>query len=720
MTTKRIRNANNANGAIEITDAGVVQISDKTDSTKKLVLDASLVPTGTSVTLATSQNMQDGAADKASYYFPSASNLITLPLSTQLLPGTGDSTTITTCRTSHNAADQLIFVISADGSNTMALTRKANDTLVFQHGGASNITTTSSISDKIITAALTRSSITGTQAYLNGVKDSFNVTPGIATGVPQIASVGYTTTAMIGGNIYRHLQFNYALPADKIARYSAGAKLDYEDVGGSIAIINSVTADQDFSSNTGYWNLGSGVSIGSGVCTYNTATDSISISRANIVKNGKRYRIKFDVTARTSGGVGIHSSQGMVTKTRFNSTIGGALSDITTTNAATAIGTWEFEFTQTGGSDLYVSAIASAVMSIDNLTIIQLGAVLDLEPENITDQTWFDASPNGLHGTVTGALANRFIPRYSSRNYIIGGSFDFCQRYGTSAHSLVANVPAYTVDRFSLYSVGATTTGQIIAATNTTPALYQITGAAGNTLIFCKHRIEATNCANLGGKVVTFALDLANSLTTAVTWIIRRANSYDNFAGITDIKSSTFTVNSTLNRYSTTLTLPAEAVYGLEIEFYVSTQTSGTWKIARVMLNEGPVAAPFERAGGTIGGELALCQRYYENSFSTNVVPSDANITTTANSILLSKVGTLCYGAQKFKVPKRVYPVAGNIKYYNNLGGTAGQWTVYDASGGTAALVPSLAGANTTELSIQVTSSVGVFAYGGWAVDVEI
>lgn len=39
---------------------------------------------------------------------------------------------------------------------------------------------------------------------------------------------------------------------------------------------------------------------------------------------------------------------------------------------------------------------------------------------------------------------------------------------------------------------------------------------------------------------------------------------------------------------------------------------AATLDISDAMLNLGTSAAPFQRAGGTIGGELALCQRYYE------------------------------------------------------------------------------------------------------------
>ena len=42
----------------------------------------------------------------------------------------------------------------------------------------------------------------------------------------------------------------------------------------------------------------------------------------------------------------------------------------------------------------------------------------------------------------------------------------------------------------------------------------------------------------------------------------------------------------------------------------VTIPAGGYAEFTSVMLNEGPVPAPFERAGKTLDGELALCQRY--------------------------------------------------------------------------------------------------------------
>jgi hypothetical protein len=84
------------------------------------------------------------------------------------------------------------------------------------------------------------------------------------------------------------------------------------------------------------------------------------------------------------------------------------------------------------------------------------------------------------------------------------------------------------------------------------------------------------------------------------------------------LSSGTFTVNSTLTRYSATFSLPDLASRGLEVRLRVGTQTSGTWVVSRLQLEEGSIATDFNC--GDYSEELVKCQRY---AYCTNASGSD-------------------------------------------------------------------------------------------------
>jgi hypothetical protein len=110
------------------------------------------------------------------------------------------------------------------------------------------------------------------------------------------------------------------------------------------------------------------------------------------------------------------------------------------------------------------------------------------------------------------------------------------------------------------------------------------------------------------------AVDISNSLLTTVTWTAYYATTTaDTFGTIgtptkTSIATGTFTVTSTLTRYTANISVPAAATTGIEILFTVGAQISGTWQIGNVQFEPGAVATPYERR--LYGQELMLCQRY--------------------------------------------------------------------------------------------------------------
>lgn len=230
-----------------------------------------------------------------------------------------------------------------------------------------------------------------------------------------------------------------------------------------------------------------------------------------------------------------------------------------------------------------------------------------------------DANQNA---SIVGALAmgSSFL-----RNRLINGGMAIDQRNAGAAQTITAGAAlAYTVDRWYAYCTGANVTGQRVTGAVANTYRYQFTGAASVTAIGFAQRIEALNSADLAGKTATFSVDLANSLLTTVTWTAYYANTADTFGTLasptrTQIATGTFTVNSTVTRYSTNISIPAAATTGIEIVLTVGAQTSGTWTIGNAQLEEGTVATAVERR--QYGTELLLAQRYYFRMFSSAAVP---------------------------------------------------------------------------------------------------
>jgi hypothetical protein len=265
-----------------------------------------------------------------------------------------------------------------------------------------------------------------------------------------------------------------------------------------------------------------------------------------------------------------------------------------------------------------------------------------------------------LNGSVTTEkLASPISPAVSSlnggqiggnRNRIINGDMDTDQRNAGAAQTFTAAAAlAYSVDRWYGYSTGANVTGQRVQGATAGQFRYRFTGAASVTAIGFGQRIEQLNSADFAGTTATLSVDLANSLLTTVTWTAFYANTADTFGTLasptrTQIATGTFTVNSTVTRYSTNISVPAAATTGIEIVFTVGAQTSGTWTIGNVQLEPGTVATPLERR--SYGQELALCQRYYQEvagDYAGYLVQNDSVFWTTSFCVSMRVSPTIVF-----------------------------------------------------------------------------
>jgi hypothetical protein len=348
---------------------------------------------------------------------------------------------------------------------------------------------------------------------------------------------------------------------------------------------------------------------------------------------------------------------------QFNQTIvffwpTSALNSISTGNVITAINTWYHiavvrSGTATNNTKIYINGVqqaqgtSSSTNSTSALTIggtnptsgwdntyYAAGYIDELRitkgyaryTGNFTPSTTAFSNTGGdvgkalvVNSTATGVSIGTagFNLNSSNINRIINGAMAIDQRNAGASQTITAGAAlAYTVDRWYAYCTGANVTGQRITGSANNQYAYRFTGAASVTAIGFGQRIEAANSFDLVGSTVTLGVDLANSVLTSVTWTVYYANTSDTFGTLasptrTQISTGTFTVTSTLSRYSAQIFIPSAATTGIEIVFSVGAQTSGTWTIDNVQLEAGPLATPFERR--LVGSELNLCYRYFVN-----------------------------------------------------------------------------------------------------------
>ena len=138
-----------------------------------------------------------------------------------------------------------------------------------------------------------------------------------------------------------------------------------------------------------------------------------------------------------------------------------------------------------------------------------------------------------------------------------------------------------------------------------------------------------------------------------------------------NVYSTAITVTTTMTRYSVTATIPSGTTQiGLSFT-YAPTGTAGAnewFQIEGEQFEIGSVATNFTRAGGTIQGELAACQRYYFRTTAT----SQAYTAFTGTGIASSTTGAFIPIVPP--VTMRVFPTvidASNLRLTDYVGAAA-------------------------------------------------
>jgi len=271
----------------------------------------------------------------------------------------------------------------------------------------------------------------------------------------------------------------------------------------------------------------------------------------------------------------------------------------------------------------------------------------------------------------------------AGKNYIINGGMDIWQR-GTS----FTTTGAYSADRWYLNIDGASA-GTASQITSSLPTgfrygmkLQRTAGNTGTGGIGIGQSFETSTSIPLAGQTVSFTFwAKAGANFSGANLQIRigfgtgtdqaMVNAYGGWTGYSEVSGS---VNLTTSwvRYTTNGTVPSNATQISVRTFYSPTGTAGaddSYSITGHQFELGSVPTTFTRAGGTIQGELAACQRYLPAITTTaaSEIGTGFNISTTQPFVIIP-----------FQVPARVAPTG--------ITATAANYAVRNSSGTTISL----------------------------------
>lgn len=282
---------------------------------------------------------------------------------------------------------------------------------------------------------------------------------------------------------------------------------------------------------------------------------------------------------------------------------------------------------------------------------------------------------------LTGSDGNTVM---SYQNFLINGGMDFAQRIAGGDQT---GSNTYGLDRWNLLhnhssvQVSRQTTSFTVPGARYCMRVANIITGAGSYLYLCQP-FELENLAALLGRTVTISVYIRRS--SGHTGNVRFSAVYSTntedgaaalvsggtFIGETNIANSS--LSTTFSRFSITVTVPSTArSFGVVFGESGVINEGQYIEVTGAMLNIGSSPAPFQRAGGTIGGELQLCQRYFEKSYSLGTAPGTVGAYT--GIFFYQHFSTTLphdwrAPGPSFKVPKRIV-VTPVIYSFNGVGG---------------------------------------------------
>jgi hypothetical protein len=279
---------------------------------------------------------------------------------------------------------------------------------------------------------------------------------------------------------------------------------------------------------------------------------------------------------------------------------------------------------------------------------------------------------NDITGTIN--LLGQSVTTSAGKNAALNGSMAIWQR-GTSISVSASSAP-YTADRWQVNvaanqasTVSRQATGDTTNLPNIQYALrfQRNSGQTGTSEIVFGQSLESVNSIPFAGRAVTlswYARAGANFSPTSGEirpYVLSGTGTDQNrvtagYTGDNAVASGAKNLTTTWQRFTITGTVPATATELAILFAFSPTGTAGAndyLEITGVQLELGSTATTFSRAGGTIQGELAACQRYYQawSYYGTG-----------------TRFNNIMYTPMTFVVPMRVAPTMAKVADGDALG----------------------------------------------------
>jgi len=302
----------------------------------------------------------------------------------------------------------------------------------------------------------------------------------------------------------------------------------------------------------------------------------------------------------------------------------------------------------------------------------------------------------------------------AGKNILINGGFDIWQR-GTSS----ASTGYTTADRW--YMNAATTTFSQETTTVPTGVRYALKAlTSGTTTVQFRQAVETLNAIQFAGKTVVLSGEYQASTTTTIQTKLFYSTSVDNSVtgSWTEITATTggtvSAVSGSYTKSSSVFAVPSTAKSLMVLFDTGSVASAVSLYYGKIQLELGSVATEFERAGGTIQGELAACQRYYyRNGTGAGYQPMGFGLASSSTNGMIMI---------NFPVPMRTSPASidfSTLQVNDTTVGTAVSAVAYSGSeyGTMSAVINATTSGMTTYRPVKLLANNSATGYLGFSAE---